>query len=173
MTNATRLTDTEQSVADYLAAQGVTFAAALVGETTRDAWKCDEWRIRLDRRVGPGAKPRSIETPFYTGIGHRKAACPMPADIKRLSPRIVARHDWEAQNVKPVAPCAASVVHSLMLDSHARGVTFASWCADCDYDTDSRKALATYEAGQKISDMMDAFFTREERDTLATMLEDY
>ena len=100
MTTTAKLSTTEQTVADYLAAHGVTFAAALVGETTRDGWTCDQWRVRFDRRVGPGAKPRSIETKYSTGTGHRKSARPMPSDIARLGPRIIARVEWERENLK-------------------------------------------------------------------------
>ena len=172
MTTTTEKT-TEQTFADYLAAHGVTFTAALVGETNRDGWTCDEWRVRLDRRVDPGAKPRTLETDYFTGTGHRKSKRPMPADISRLRPTILARVDWEKANLRPVAPAAAGVLHSLLLDAGADGESFGDWCANYGYDTDSRKALSTYLACQETAEKLRAFFTSAERAELAALLEDY
>lgn len=45
---------------------------------------------------------------------------------------------------KPVLPDIKSVLHSLAMDSLALDGSFDFWCSSCDYDTDSRKALAIY-----------------------------
>jgi len=132
------------AVAEYLETSGATFVAVLLGETKRDNnWTCDEWRVHF-RRVG---KP-AIETAFYTGTGHRKGG-------------------------KPAEPTAASVLYSLILDAQGAEQPFDYWCADYGYDQDSRKALATYDACCAIRRQVNAFFTRDEREQLRAMLEDY
>jgi hypothetical protein len=43
-------------------------------------------------------------------------------------------------------PTAADVLESLLSDAAGAGGDFDDWCADYGYDTDSRKAYATWEA---------------------------
>lgn len=43
-------------------------------------------------------------------------------------------------------PTAADVLSCLISDAQAGDYTFEQWCGDMGYDTDSRKALATWEA---------------------------
>lgn len=45
-----------------------------------------------------------------------------------------------------VSPTLPMVLHSLSLDSSAMDATFEDWAMDYGYDTDSRKAEATYRA---------------------------
>lgn len=149
---------TDETVAEYLAAQHISFTATLVGETKRDSWTCDEWRVRFEKRAQSGGKMAELETHYYTGTGHRKA----PA--KRMS--------WD-NAPRPVAPSAASVLHSLLLDAHSAEQPFDYWCSDFGYDTDSRKALDIYEACCTIRRDLYKLLTTEQRDTLRTMLEDY
>lgn len=140
----------EEAVAAYLAAHGITYAAALVGETKRDDWTCDEWRVRFTKRAQSGGKMAEMETRFYTGTGHRPK-----------------RHAFH----KP--PTAASVLHSLLMDAQGAEQPFDCWAADYGYDTDSIKALNTYNACCEIRRQVNAFFTRDEREQLRAMLEDY
>lgn len=146
------MNEQDKKAAEYLAAQGVTFAARLLGETKRDSWTCDEWRVSFLRNKAP------IETAYYTGTGHRAK----PA--KRMS--------WD-NAPRPVAPTAGSVLYSLLLDASGADENFFDWCANYGYDSDSRKALATYEACCIIRADVNKFFTAAERAELAAILEDY
>lgn len=158
MNNTAPEMTTDETVAAYLAAQSITYAAALVGETKRDSWACDEWRIRLEKRAQSGKVAASMETRFYTGLGHR-------AKPKR-------RKSWD-DSPRPVAPTAASVLYSLLADAQGAEQPFDYWAADYGYDTDSIKALNTYNACCEVRRQVNAFFTHAEREQLRTMLENY
>ena len=156
------MNEQDKKAAEYLAAQGVTFAARLLGENNRDGWTCDEWRVsfqrvHLDSRL-PMRDKAALETAYYTGTGHRAK------QAKRMS--------WD-NAPRPVAPTAGSVLYSLLLDASGADENFHDWCADYGYDTNSRKALATYEACCIIRADVNKFFTAAERAELAAILEDY
>lgn len=157
----------ETSVSEYLASIGVTFNAVLVGERKVDGWKHDAWVVSFS------TGKVSADFDYKTGTGHRKSKTPMPSDIARLSPNIIARVDWEKRNLSPVRPPAAGVLYSLLLDSSAAGVSFGEWCGDFGYDTDSRKALGIYEACQQNGDMLKKIFNPEQLKTLSELLQDY
>lgn len=148
-------------VSEFLAAAGVTFTAAYVGETVRDDnWKCDEWRVTLER-----AGKKAIRQPYFTGLGHRK-----PSNIPTSYPAPRgAKHRWE----KPQAPDAATVLHALLRDSEALDYSFTVWCDDCGYDSDSMKAFATYTACCEIGKEINQFFSREERAAVRELLQDF
>lgn len=150
------MNEQDKAVAEYLEAQGVTFAVALVGETKRDSWACDEWRVLFDKRAQSGGRNAEYSVPYYIGTGHRKPQ----------------RKSWD-KTPRPVAPTAASVLHGLLLDASAGDDSFADWCDNYGYDTDSRKALETYLACQETAQKLAQLFTAEQRATLSTMLEDY
>lgn len=162
----------DKAVADYLTAIGVTFTAALVGATERDGWECDEWRVKLVKRAESGGKTAELATTYYTGTGHRASKTPMPKSVK-INPRSLHAEQWTLQNVRPVAPTAASVLHNLLLDAGSAESNFPDWCGAFGYDTDSRKALTVYEACCSTRADVNKLFTRDERAALATMLEDY
>ena len=44
---------------------------------------------------------------------------------------------------EPYGPLPFSVLNHIYLED-TRGASFEDWCADLEYDTDSRKALAAY-----------------------------
>jgi hypothetical protein len=155
-------------VAEFLAAAGVTYAVRLVGETTCDNdWKCDEWRVTFK------ANRIDFTTPFYTGTGHRKAT-PWNVGLHGPKPRpgTLSYENWEL-GFKPVAPTAATVLASLVMDGATIDESFADWCANFGYEEDSRKALQTYtdccETGRKLR----MLFTHPQRDALAAMLQDF
>lgn len=163
------MNEQDKKAAEYLAAQGVTFAARLLGENNRDGWTCDEWRVsfqrvHLDSRL-PVRDKAALETAYYTGTGHRKAV----KGRKSTDPHGCFSNDA----VRPVAPTAASVLYSLLQDASGADENFYDWCANYGYDTDSRKALATYEACCIIRADVNKFFTAAERAELAAILEDY
>lgn len=163
----------DETVADYLVAQRISFTATLVGETKRDSWTCDEWRVTIARHDAPpafapnatGKKTAELETRYYTGTGHRKAI----KGRKSADPHGRFSND----SLRPVAPSAASVLHSLLMDAQGAEQPFDYWCSDYGYDTDSRKALDVYEACCTIRRDLYKVLTTEQRETLHTMLEDY
>lgn len=161
------MNEQDKAVNEYLKTINVEFFAVCRGETKRDDWVCDEWLITLSR---PG---HMLDTRFYTGTGYRKSAIKMPPDIARLRPNILARVEWERRHLKPVAPTAASVLYSLLSDATGSEEPFDYWCANYGYDSDSRKAFSIYETCCEIRQQVDKFFTREERDTLQKLLENY
>ena len=170
------MNDQDKKVADYLQAAGVTFAAALVGETDRGdngkAWICDEWKTQFERRAQSGGVVEKMAHPFYTGTGHRAAKVKMPKSVA-VSPRSIAAEQWRAQNVRPVAPTAAGVLYCLLSDARSADQNLHDWCADMSLDPDSRKACATYDACCLILADVRRFFTREERAALDDILQDY
>lgn len=163
----------ETAVSQYLAEQGVSFVAVALGQTKRDGWDCDEWRATLTKRAQSGGKMAELSQPFYTGLGHRKSKVRMPPDIARLGPRILARVEWENANLKPVAPSAASVLYSLLLDAQGAEQPFDYWASDYGYDTDSIKALNIYNACCEVRRQVNAFFSHEQREKLRELLEDF
>lgn len=159
------MSETEKTVSDYLAEKGVNFEATLVGADKRDGWDCDAWRVRF-YRAG-----KFIATDFYTGTGHRK---PLKRAPKAPNNKRSAAYDnWAHQWVKPVAPVAVGVLYSLLSDAQGAEQPFDYWAADYGYDTDSIKALNTYNACCEIRRQVNTFFTHAEREQLRAMLEDY
>jgi hypothetical protein len=71
------------------------------------------------------------------------------------------------------APKLLDVLASLLLDARCADEPFESWCADMGYDTDSRRALATYEACAVIGKEMRQLFTRDELRELDEIFADY
>ena len=156
------MNEQDKKAAEYLAAQGVTFFTCALGETSRDGWTCDEWRVsfrrvHLDSRL-PVRDKAALETAYYTGTGHRAKP---------------TKHTSWDNTPRPVAPTAGSVLCSLLLDASGADENFHDWCANYGYDTDSRKALDIYEACCIIRADVNKFFTATERAELAAILEDY
>jgi hypothetical protein len=150
----------------------VAYEAVLIGERVRDGWKCDAWRVTFSRL-------KIVEDfDYFTGVGLRETNSSAMAKMSARSLRNVSKHALAWANHykrfpgKPVAPHAADVLYSVILDSSASEQTFASWCDDFGYDTDSRKALATYEACQENSDRLAKVFDHVARDALAEALQD-
>ena len=55
-------------------------------------------------------------------------------------------------------PDLVDVLQSCLTDSSDEGATFENWCGDLGYDTDSRKAYATWEACMRIARDMRRLF---------------
>lgn len=127
------------NVAAILQAAGVKFTVALQGERIKDKdWKCDAWRVRFD------SGSQSYETDYFTGTGHRKPIKGAPSD--KGMPRTLYRERWEQQYLRPVAPAAADVLHSLTMDASAGVESFRDWCANFGYSDNSIDALNIYRA---------------------------
>lgn len=168
-----QLSPIEQAIDAWLLEKHVKFSVSGGTATKRDGWECDAWTYQLWRPSAEERNGKTLEDSYYTGIGHRKSKVPMPPDIKRLAPRILARVWWEEANIKPVAPHAAGILHSLMLDASGAEQNFHDWCSDFGYDSDSIKHQNVYNACCQILTKVRMFFTAAERAELQVLLEDY
>jgi hypothetical protein len=106
--------ETETAVVEFLARCNVSFSVALVDATKRD----DCTGHREDTAMTRMAR----------------------ANLKGVSRNSIAWHDM-LKGMKPKAPSAASVLHSLVLDGSAIDQSFIDWCDEFDSDPDSRKAF--------------------------------
>lgn len=180
-TNTKPAQSTDEKLAEYLAACGVLFNALYIGQVKREDWDCDQWKISFQNSNG-----RSFASEYFTGLGLRAEATDDAKKRAAWSFPGLTRKDIETRTIfgrrylaeveklrKPQGPTSASVLHSLILDSQAGCMTFAEWCADFGYETDSHKALATYDACQQTADSLHLVFNVEQLQTLADMLTDY
>ncbi len=154
--------ETDSAVDQLLADKGISYNVKYVGETSkRDAgekpWQCDQWQVIFDTKTGPH---KEIREDYYTGLGLRKKG------------RHLISLDWK-QPDKPQKPSAASVLYSLLLDGEACSMSFADWCDNFGYDTDSIKALNTYQQCERIGASLRKLFDRETQEQLRKLLEDY
>lgn len=170
---------TDEKIDDYLASIGATLLATYLHQTKRDAWECDAWSVQIK------TTKHSEAVPFFTGLGLRAKPTPLQKRAAQRSvglmltdqknrTRMYRRYLAHVETLrKPKAPEAASVLHSLLLDAQALEQSFYDWAGDLGFDTDSRKALATYEACCESGQTMRKLFTRQQRETLNKLLEDY
>ena len=164
----------ESAVNALLEEAKIIVSATYAGQTKRDDWECDAWRFVFERQTRPNpAKPyASMTQDYYTGLGHRKSKKPMPDYIARLKPGILMRVEWEKQNVKPVAPHVAGVIHSLLLDGGADDMSFNNWCEDFGCSADSIKAFNTYQECCACARQAREFFGHDLLAQLKTATED-
>jgi len=156
----------EQSVDQYLVEIGVTFATQAAGsDLSRDGWLCDGWRAVFAKKA-----IRELFD-FYTGIGRR--AIPTFQYHSVLGFKGGAKSKALACLAAPFAPFAANVLHSLILDSSAQHQSFRDWCADYGQDSDSIKALNTYNSCCENAERLSRVFTREQLAHIETLLQDY
>lgn len=160
----------ENAVVEIVQGAGVAVSVAFGGATKRDDWECDRWYFTFTR------DGREERFEYFTGTGHRKVPNKrLEAEMER---EIKSRHSsWRtsivAKYVKPVEPHMAGVLHSLILDSQAVGQSFDSWCGEFGYETDSRKAYATYQACMENGEKFARLFNAEQREALGNALQDY
>jgi hypothetical protein len=159
----------ESAIAQKLESLFITFSVVYAGETVKENdWKCDAWRITFKRGAQHAFK--QFDTDYFTGLGHRKSKLKRPHFV---NPRSIAAAEWDRNNLKPVAPNAASVLHSALMDGKAIETSFKYWCDEYDYDSDSISAFNTYNACCAIGEKVNAFFSSTEREELETLLQDY
>jgi hypothetical protein len=129
---------------------GLTMKAVYIGEG-KDGfdgkpWTHDKWTCVFSRNG------QSVSFDYSTGTGHRTKV--------RFS-------EWNYENeVRPTVPGMADVLNCLIMDADAVGMSFADWCDNFGYDTDSRKAERTYFACQETGEKLRKVLTREEIETL-------
>lgn len=142
-------------VANYLAAQGITFKAEGGHRTERKSgddkpWQCFEWRCEFSR---PNFKP--IRQSYYCGLAH------------------VFESTSKLANPMPQPPSAASVLHGMLLDGEAAHNSFNDWCDNYGANNDSISAFNTYQECAKIGAELRRFFSVEQRAHLKGLLEEY
>lgn len=144
----------------------VEFSARYVGETVRDNdWQCDAWRVKFTRG------PKSFETDYYTGLGHRVCKLKPHSWDNVQSPRELAR--WKKANAKPVTPHVAGVLHSLTLDASAAHESFADWCSNFGFNEDSISAFDTYRACCDTAKQLAQVFNAQELAAITELLQEY
>lgn len=147
-------------ITEILSHAGVRFSAIYMGEKKNalgGTGTMDRWECTFERGED---RPEMIEFDFFTGLGLRK--------------KYPYFHNLEWQKPdKPQAPHPADLLYSLTRDAEACDMSFGTWCNEFGCDTDSRKALETYEACQRDGDKLRGFFTREQIEAFANVLQDY
>lgn len=182
-------TDTAKAaVTAILESAGFAFSVTYSGEQTRDGWQCDGWLSTFAKqtRENPAKPYATYSFPYYTGLGLRTEPGPKEKAEARWKVPGVTENDIKRGTIygrryfaeieklrKPKAPHAADILYGLITDASAVDSSFINWCADYGYDSDSIKALNTYnqccETGQKIRVM----FTRDQIAALREALQDY
>lgn len=94
------------------------YSFKFLGRQNRDGWECFAYAVTLKSTIHPNPASYTIE--YYNGIGHVFEGTDTPA-----------------------APLPFSVLSSIRMDD-TNGATFKEWCEEFGYNSDSRKALATY-----------------------------
>jgi hypothetical protein len=166
--------DIRDNVTRILAAANVAFTVRYVGETERPSgdkpWKCDVWRFTFVKPEDVGRLPHKYEGDYFTGLGHRKPIPGAPKD--KGNPNTLYREDWEKRYLKPVAPPAADILHSLILDAGAEAMNFRDWASDYGYSDDSISALETYRTCCNIGAELRRIFGRETVEALRAATEE-
>lgn len=103
---------------------GIEFDYEYIGYTVMpDGWQCDQWKIH---------GPNGFTSDYYAGIGHR---CYFVIDY---SPRLRV-------GAVTIPPSAMDILACVRGD-WTRNATFAEWCCEFGYDTDSCRAHDIYAA---------------------------
>lgn len=162
------------TVNEALAAIGIVFTARYAGE--RVQWgtqQVDAWRVTFARPAANGKPAAPFETDFYQGLGHRKPIKGAPPKTRAEWSGTFGRRQWDIRFLKPSTPTAAAVLYCLLSDARATEQCFADWAVDLGYDTDSRKALAIYEACCATGLELRRVFTPDQRAELSALLQNY
>lgn len=123
----------------------IRYSAVYRGESTKDNnWKCDEWAITIKNNNG-----LEFRTSYYTGLGHRDK--------------------WG----KPRQPDIKGIISALLLDSEANDYSFMDWCDNFGYNSDSIKAMNTYNECCNTARELDRLFTSQTIKQMRQALEDY
>lgn len=153
----------ETKVDALLASWGIPFAARYIGEAVKwEGQTTDHFRVSVGK----------YETDFYQGLGHRPPQS-NPQDGGPPPRKGTLMYEQLERQRKPIPPTAASVLYCLISDAGAIDQSFDDWAGDFGMDTDSRKALATYEACCDTGRELRRIFTPAQRAELSELLQDY
>lgn len=159
----------DEAVAEYLLSINVNYSAVHRGEgvdkSVDHKWVHDRWDCKFSRG------PKRMEIEYRTGTGLRKLRKGTFTTTARVG--TIAYEQWERASLIAVAPTAASVLHSVVMDAGADSEPFGDWCSNLGYEEDSRKALEIYLLCQAQSQMFRKAFDHAERAALEKLLEDY
>jgi hypothetical protein len=131
-----------------------------VGQTKREDWDCDQWRVTLSSKAGF----HSFD--YYTGMGLRTRTY---SGYGRKWDAMRKKH----YDDKPKAPKVADVLHSLILDASAADENFYDWCANYGYSDDSIKAMNTYKACLEVAVALRKHFDADTLRQVRELLQDY
>ena len=123
-----------------------------VGQTKRDDWDCDQWRVEITYKNARGSG--FWTTDYFTGLGLRHKP----------------KQAW--LDARPVKPTIASVLHSLFLDASAADYNFADWCDEYGYSDDSIKALNIYKQCLDVAAHLRKAFDADTRSAIQATVED-
>ena len=116
-----------------------------IGQTKKDEWDCDQWRIELKNNAGYWS------TDYFTGLGLRKKS--------------------SFGSSTPKKPKIADVLYTLFMDARAADLNFDDWCDEFGFSSDSIKALNTYKQCLGISHAIKKHFSKEQRDAIQSVIE--
>lgn len=140
---------------------------------TPKPYEQDAWRFTLMKVAGPASSKlvHRWSSDFFTGTGNRV----MPKGFKLgfhqgyVRPGTIAWAENEAFK-KPVKPRAADVLYCILSDGQAQHMSFHDWASDFGMDTDSLKALNTYNTCCEIGRELSKLFSSEEREQLQELV---
>lgn len=165
----------------FIASLGIEYEAVFIPQSlSRNAdsdHKSLNWRVSLSK----GAY--TFRTNYTQGIGHVPGYCHSRSSYE-------ARRLQDAQNAasekgtypanasltksaKLPAPGIRDVLHSLVIDAEGAFESFEDWCSNRGYDTDSRKAEATYRACQVEAQALARLMSGADLNKLRELLQDY
>ena len=111
-------------------------------------WPCDHWVFVVE----------GVSFDYYVGIGQRKK---LPGSTHNepynTYDALMTLSTWTQDLLKKLEkvskikayPPLDDLLHCLVSDASLATETFDDWCGEFGYDTDSRRAMATYEECQK------------------------
>lgn len=169
-----KLNDQDIAVAEYLKSIGIPYNAFYTGFKNDEEWQADSFTVTF----------QDEKFDYHTGIGHRiklkgyklttkdQTYCKQLKEIVFSDSRKSVVTKLNDQEVA-VVPTSASVLYCLLMDAQAIETSFKYWADDFGYDTDSLKALSTYNVCCEIGEQIHKLFTSEQREKLSELLEDY
>ena len=171
------LSDIEQVVEKYITVDCIIpYSTVYKGEQQKDNWNCDAWLFTINNQ----------SFNYFTGLGHREKNTPALRGQVAYGFQGLTYEDKEGKTVygrkylakveasrKPQNPAIAGLLYSLILDGTACNESFAAWCDNFGYDTDSRKALETYEQCKKGFDKLRKVLSSGQIEHVRKLLEDY
>jgi hypothetical protein len=178
-----KLPEQDKLVAEYLLQRGIkSYSVFYAGKFNDGSWNADLWRITFTANNG-----KTFSTDFKTGLGHRIEQTNFSSfsvndrkyitEVKTITGMDNVTHktgEFGKQNeLRAVAPTQASVLYCLLSDMQSAEYGYVDFCSNFGYDEDSRKALETYLACEKIGLELKRFFSLETIQHLQTLLEDY
>ena len=138
-----------ETIAEALAADG--WALIVTLEDSGDYKTESKWSVILGRKSG------TVECTYTMGCAHRvwKSDTKWGKSGERL-PQKLSHSMYEAERFslcsKPITPTLDDIVYSLLMDTNSvrHGQTFKDWCDEYGSDSDSIKALSTFNACRDI-----------------------